>query len=461
MPFAPPPRGRRPSLPVAPDPFEIMRLDTPYENPKLEAKRLAGLKTLEADAVLRGDRHRRRDDTRQAVGRLLNGLDKTARPAGGRLCDAIGGSKLLDAPPLRNGLHCLIRWRASWLRDPADWTPTSHNAGRQFAALLRHLLALYDVPTWFDVAFLARGAPARDGEGGLEQRWFVHVGGGGNLRKAPGLPVVLSKKQAHRAMLAPANVADSIVSAVRYGQVVDAGGSVALARAVCGSRIGQAFGSAGVEAFWSELAGWLVREAAREPMFAAGEVGPLVDFLHAQKFERDAPQPRLSLKGRTLVSTLRQMREWHADLTRVRRAEARDAARLGFGADLSATWRPSGVRGFDRVEGEGSNKRRVLIVELLGGGELLEEGRRMRHCVASYARQCAAGGTAIFSLRLGTAGDFKPLVTLEVSTASRQVVQARGPCNRAPSPQEARWLRAWATAAGLAFSPYVLRSLHG
>ena len=106
-----------------------MRLDTPYENPKLEAKRLARLKTLRADAVLRGDRHRRRDDARRAVERILQPLERSDRPAGERLCDALVGSKLPDAVPLRDGLQCLIRWRASWLRDPTDWTPTSHNAG--------------------------------------------------------------------------------------------------------------------------------------------------------------------------------------------------------------------------------------------------------------------------------------------------------------------------------------------
>ena len=187
--------------------------------------------------------------------------------------------------------------------------------------MLRHLLARYDVPTWFDAVFLTGD--------GAAQRWFVHVAQGGNLRAAPGLPVTLTKKRVPR-----------------------------------------------------------------------------------------RPSPEVS-------------------------------------------WRPCGVRGFDRIEGDGANRRRVLVVELLNGADLVDEGRRMHHCVAGYARQCLTGGTAILSLRVGSAGDFKSRVTLELSVAARQVVQARGPCNAMPLPQEARWLRAWATAAGVTFSPYVLRTLHG
>ena len=74
----------------------------------------------------------------------------------------------------------------------------------------------------------------------------------------------------------------------------------------------------------------------------------------------------------------------------------------------------------------------------------------MRHCVAGYAWSCCTGDIAIFSLR--SAGQRR--VTVEVATADHErrrgaaviglrVRQARGACNRAPTPEEDEILRRW------------------
>jgi len=52
--------------------------------------------------------------------------------------------------------------------------------------------------------------------------------------------------------------------------------------------------------------------------------------------------------------------------------------------------------------------------------------------------------------------DGERALTIEADKAGMQVKQARGPCNRKPSPAEARWLRAWATENGLKAGNYVL-----
>ena len=158
-----------------------MRLDTPYDNPNLEAKRLAHLRTLNADDALRREKARRADRRRDAAKKAVTaGVARVDRDAARSLARAVAGTKLVDPayPALAAGVRALASWHGRWLRDPADWRPRSHNAARQFASLLRHALAAYDVPAWFDAAFTDGDRPA--------QAWFAHVAAGGNLRSAPG-----------------------------------------------------------------------------------------------------------------------------------------------------------------------------------------------------------------------------------------------------------------------------------
>ena len=61
--------------------------------------------------------------------------------------------------------------------------------------------------------------------------------------------------------------------------------------------------------------------------------------------------------------------------------------------------------------------------------EILEEGRKMRHCVGSYAGRVAEGWTNIFFVRKVDEPD-KPYYTLELSEGkTRKVVQCRAKCN--------------------------------
>jgi hypothetical protein len=79
------------------------------------------------------------------------------------------------------------------------------------------------------------------------------------------------------------------------------------------------------------------------------------------------------------------------------------------------------------------------FTELTSGEELFHEGRAMRHCVSSYAGRCAAGLSAIVSVRQ----DDQRRITVELNPVIGQVVQARGPCNRQASGEEQQVLRLW------------------
>ena len=141
--------------------------------------------------------------------RAPNLLD--ARPALHRL-GRVEGNTFAEA------LGALARHSDAWQQSPSEWKPDSRNPRRQFAALVRFLLARYDVPTCLDSAWFG----GWDQEAQRQQGWFVHVGNGQNIRTAD-LPFVLSKRMAHVFAEAPSEL--TATEALRWAQVMGQEGS--------------------------------------------------------------------------------------------------------------------------------------------------------------------------------------------------------------------------------------------
>lgn len=355
---------------------------------------------------------------------------------------------MLDDPRYFDGMARLACAGRAWRRPPEEWRPPARDGRRRFASLVRHLLAAYAVPAFFDAAWLRD-----DGDADAERRWFVHIGSGQNLRTAEGLPFPLTKLMAHHALAAPGQL--SVQQALRWGQVRGIGGTVRLARAVVATRLGM---PADDEPFWLTV----LRFFVEQPMLDPNGVGPIVDYLHAQRFEpgparavgddaqRDTPpppplQPNLTMKGRTAEGLLRQVDAWH-----------RTIGRATAGRHLR--WRSCGIPGFERTEGEPGSERTVFTEELLSGDALRQEGHAMSHCAATYATSCASGRCAVFSLREEVGGEAPcRRLTVEVFLPGREIAQARGFANRPPDRPDERLLRAWAREAGLVIAPYVFR----
>ena len=130
----------------------------------------------------------------------------------------------------------------------------------------------------------------------------------------------------------------------------------------------------------------------------------------------------------TFDRAARATRDWHVHLAKIDDAE-RGYAKLGVRFDQPVDYGdlplPEIVDGF-------------RFVALRSGADLHEDGRRMRHCVASYAIDVVRGTSRIYSIRLGDT----PLATMEICHAApprRQrssrkwtVWQIKGPCNTAP-----------------------------
>jgi hypothetical protein len=103
----------------------------------------------------------------------------------------------------------------------------------------------------------------------------------------------------------------------------------------------------------------------------------------------------------------------------------------------------------------GGNLKIWTITELLSTKALVAEGRKMKHCVATYAHSCASGGCSIWTLEVETFEGRSKILTVEVLNAPRLICQARGKCNMLPGEKHRGILRRWAEQAGLSLAKYV------
>jgi hypothetical protein len=201
--------------------------------------------------------------------------------------------------------------------------------------------------------------------------------------------------------------------ALRRAEVLGLGGSPALARAILGTRLARSFDE---PERWRAVLRWLVGcGASVEP----GEVRRLIELLHARP---------IALRGRSFASVMREVDRCAGALLWPR-----------------SRWREMIVP----VDGcEWS------VVELTDSAALAREGRVMRHCVATYARDCARGWSRIWSLRRRCADDAvaRSVLTIEVDPCTRRIVQLRGRGNRDAGGWPLELVRRWAEREGLAIA---------
>jgi hypothetical protein len=336
----------------------------------------------------------------------------------------------------------LAGFSRNWLRPLSQWKPQTHNARRQFSSLARYLLAEWPVPTCMDSAWFKGTGEAAT----RQQDWFLHIGSGQNIRTAD-LPIAYTKRMAHHFLEVPVDLA--VEAALRWGQIHGLGGDARLAAAVIATRIGTEFAN---EDFWITV----LRFFVANPMLDTAHIGPIIDFIHHQRFEpqdvfvrpgvaeqREPAQPNFTMKGRSVESLLRQVESWHKSLSKNHHA--------------FAEWPKSGIECFEFAEGSerNGNLKVWTITELLNAKALSAEGRTMKHCVGSYARSCASGRTSIWTLEVESFEGRSKLLTIEVQNAARLVCQARGKCNVMPSEKHRAILRRWAEKAGLKMASYI------
>lgn len=277
------------------------------------------------------------------------------------------------------------------------------------------------------------------------REWYLHLTAGKNIRTAK-LPIPFTKKMAHSFLEAPKSY--PIEHALIWAQIHALGGDKRLTEAVIEARHANTLKR---NTFWVSVYRFFIDN----PMMDRSHFGPVVDFIHEQKFAiRECvtapgvvekilpPQPNLSMTGRTPESLLKQVERWHGNLSK-----SVDARKFFF--------RKSGIPEFRQKTGE-EKRDEWRIRELLSGADLIKEGRDMKHCVASYTRACVAGRCSIWTLEYSEHdGKIRKHQTIEINEI-RAVVQMRGKQNRLPKSSELNLVRKWSLSAGLKISPYVV-----
>lgn len=370
-------------------------------------------------------------------------------------------SKFLWADPLyatgsETWLDPLIRlWhrRDQWRRPLEDWRPKSHNRERQFASLLRHLMADYYVPSFMDAVWL------RNDKGSARYRdAWLYVGRGKNLGTAKALPMALSKKAAHQALSAPEEL--TFEHALKWAHMQTFNLRPRAIAGMLGSRWGADFDEG---TFWDSV----IRFLAVNPMISPDKISPMVDFIYAQKFEGpvllidgdeilrdDPPHAGFSMRGREGQALLDKIEDWHRELGRneTRRGKGRKAMDATY---CKSGWSP--VQFTEKLnEDEIANWR---FVEILTESDLHADGRKMRHCIYSYHPRVAAGMCSVWSLQAVREGgphhgSLKRHLTVEVSSNGR-INEARGFANKLPEGRPKMLLKQWAEKNRLSFAPYV------
>ena len=312
----------------------------------------------------------------------------------------------------------LTRSGEALARPPESWKVPDAPAATQLESLLRHVYVRYGVPPWA-LSFARSGDEA-------DLHVFLALAAGRSVRDC-GLPVRLSKAEARLAMAAPGRLGAR--QAARWARCRAAGMTRAHVADVLRTPLGDSFAwpRAGAEAFWAGVFAWLGRH--RE----FGDVRTLIEWAAAARFGANVTGgggvPRavaawkagLSMAGRTPRSIGRELTAWDDYRRRLR-----SAGQLSVATDAESVV----------VRAAGTPLR---FTRLRTGEDLLNEGRRMRHCIGDYAGELKDhqfwsvhqdGRPAASSQRL----------TLRVCGTW---VEASGFANREPTDAEWTALREW------------------
>lgn len=369
-----------------------------------------------------------RPEVQQALGRLTLHIEKYGdliRPI--RATKSYGNST--DNTYL-GGMRQLAQHHKNWIRPVEEWRPKNHKARLQFNALARHLLARYEVPPFFDKAFFQGDTE----EAHSQQKWFIHIGKGQNIRTA-GVPMRLTKRMAHN-LIQGNDHRLTVYQAMRtaqYNALKTAPQTWHTSWIIAHGPLGDSLAN---DNFWETV----VQFIGNQNFLARSYVDAIVDYIRHQKFapsripqpdgtviEGPPVHPNFCMKGRSANKLLRQVDEWHQELTGME------------GVELE-TWAPSGLREFEHTVVDPELNRNILwsVHELTTSQQLYAEGRIMRHCVGSYTQECAEGEKSVWSLRAldtDAAGENQiqeHVLTIEVNVRKRAVVQFAGKCNLKP-----------------------------
>lgn len=369
-----------------------------------------------------------------------------------RLCSAVVDCSDLLAtkhPLNRHLVSAVIRVAAysdRWIRDPEDWEPCGGDLWRD---LLRHLFVKWEMPVFFDSAWLTKGSLRH-----LERDWFCDVAVGMNWRKLDDAPKSLTSRAVHLGLQAPDDL--TVRQAMRWGQLGAMGARPDLVDEVLESCVVNNLSN---DEIWSRL----FDKVAREDEFDGRDFGLVADVFDGiyRAYQFNRARDLVGLPMRELLNHCwqywrRLLADALADGLKFRTHDIREA---GLRRDLAhftnAYWEP--MEGVDdqKIEHRARNGQvtKWEVNELTRHSQLVAEGLAMNHCVGGYRRDCQRNEAAIFSVEQVMMEDgchrVERRVTVEVYRKKRMVVQVKRRWNDDPEKVEFEVIEKWAGRNGL------------
>jgi hypothetical protein len=331
-----------------------------------------------------------------------------------------------------------------------DWEPRGKGKLTIFNSLCDHLLAKFPTPPFIWSAFweldvndvakqLSYTHPERRVKPDSEGRYVeiecspiiqavIRIARGesfAKMCKSGDFPVLLTNKQCHQFLAS--NSDNTFLSALRRVQIQTWGGDNRLLRVLMARDTGRRLASIEDETFLDTVIAWF----SKNSMLDLEQFGPLMDFIWHKRFE----DRKFSMKGRSVMAMIRAMEDWHQDLAK---------RKITQGKEYKSSGLKPGHYEFNHRESSGNYALYCYdIIEILNSKELHAEGKAHKHCVLSYSGSIEQGYCSIWSMKLNG----ERAITIEVR--SKNIVQARGSCNRQASTEEFRILQRWANENGI------------
>jgi hypothetical protein len=314
--------------------------------------------------------------------------------------------------------------------DPPNraWQPRGRGLSQGFRSLVEHMLGGYPASKHL-VDSLLLELPSEE-HGRALARVVHRVIRGSRVADLVGsatLPYPLTRRMCH--LLVNPDRPGHLVELVRSAQVAAHGGGEVLVRALLKGPFGDP-GGQNREVFRDEAIHWFCRQEGLSP--------EQIDVIAEHLERRWREDHDFKMKGRTATALLREAGQYRRDQEAL--ARLKDRSPYGASGFQGSRWR------FPRREhGRQMPDDIWTVQEFLDPQDLVREGRRLCHCVATYHMVVRKGQSSIWSLAVnGTSR-----VTIEVRNREGRIIQAKGMANRRPRVQERRLLRGWAKKNGL------------
>jgi len=195
-------------------------------------------------------------------------------------------------------------------------------------------------------------------------------------------------------------------------------------------------------------------------MIETNKISEIIDYINNMKFVRNRvvingisvyeptpPHPNFTMKGRTPISLINQSDNWHYEKNKLNNIRLNGRK---ISSQQNYSWEGLPINDGNFLIKKINNYK---VIQLRSYHELIDEGKTMHHCVATYANSCFNGLCGIFSVRLFVDDMyFSTEATIEVRKFN--VVQIRGKYNKSVSDIVSQVINNWATENQLNIGKY-------